>query len=248
MTKSEKQYSHPNCYANSLKNCSKKISREHYLSENILATYPSMKVFGQERIRKDKNGFSPKSSFASKILCKKHNSDLESLDKEAGKFFKHLLDVGSSKECPSNIIFNGEKIQLWLLKNLLGHYKAGRFPKSKFTGQQFESLVNILYEKEKWPEQDGLYFYVPKTKMAVASHETRISTSCMPDGQICGADFSIAGFWFTLSLRIPSGAKELIYRPIRFEFTQNTGEKKEVKLEWDNPKLGSWVEFKFQIP
>lgn len=71
-------FSHPQCYARALCDCSAKLSREHYVSNSVL------KLLGVEHIISHASWLSPEqcsrplpvSALSSKVLCDRHNQAL----------------------------------------------------------------------------------------------------------------------------------------------------------------------------
>jgi hypothetical protein len=117
-----------NCYANKLGNCSKKMSREHIISNGLLPNEIGITGFNW---CKDKEVFIGRNSFTQKNLCRKHNEDLSPYDSE----MKNLMDTMDkyNTQQPSSIIYtkeeteviNGEYIERWILKtgiNLTQYY------------------------------------------------------------------------------------------------------------------------------
>jgi hypothetical protein len=86
-------YAHPNCYLRTTSDCSEEISREHYVSANILEQLGSdegIEVFGLPWFNPGKGKRLSVDNLTSKILCKRHNENLSPLDHEAGIFFREL--------------------------------------------------------------------------------------------------------------------------------------------------------------
>jgi hypothetical protein len=88
-------YAHPKCSASLTKKCSTKITREHFISHNILKELVyerGVKITGVPWIDYETWKVLPTESLASKILCENHNQALSDLDAQMGRFFRTILD------------------------------------------------------------------------------------------------------------------------------------------------------------
>jgi hypothetical protein len=83
MQKGPTGYRHGKCYANRYGDCSTKISREHFISENLLRrihlTEPA-KIAGLAWQDREKFDIVPIKGLASNILCQRHDEALSRLD------------------------------------------------------------------------------------------------------------------------------------------------------------------------
>lgn len=117
-------YSHPKCYAGPLNDCSRIISRKHYISQSVLEIFApkSLEVSGLKWIRDGESKTLTVNDLASKILCERHNSALSDLDTLAKKFFQFVLG-----KAPNQLfmITRGYEIERWMLKVLCGMQSAG---------------------------------------------------------------------------------------------------------------------------
>jgi hypothetical protein len=83
----------PECYARSLNDCSADITREHYISRNVLdllAPNGKFEVVNPPWAIGKTVSVSP-ATFFHKVLCSRHNHVLKPLDTTAGKFFRTLM-------------------------------------------------------------------------------------------------------------------------------------------------------------
>src|SRR4051812_16050975 len=72
-------HSHPSCYARSLMDCSKSISREHYVSEGVLkllAEEKTLAASGFPWLREGEDRNVSLKALTGKMLCDRHNSAL----------------------------------------------------------------------------------------------------------------------------------------------------------------------------
>jgi hypothetical protein len=227
-------FSHPNCYAKCLGDCSEKISKEHYISENILKTFKKIiPVEGFNKSKKMHDGTFSLSSFSARVLCKKHNESLNDLDTEAGKLFDYLRCVGSFEECEDHLNAKGLIIERWFLKYLLGAYSTGQFSPAKIQPSHFEYLVKILFGKGEWLNGHGLFINKPPDSICYGYHQFGSEQLYGPNNEILGIYFSFAGFPFYLAITVPEDLTNLAYRPKCLKI-DNDKQKKTVELDWNN--------------
>jgi hypothetical protein len=127
----ETEFANKRCYLSSLGNCSTKISKEHFISRNILEKITSSTL----KIENAAHFFGGKSTlkigidaFASKVLCDHHNSALSSLDTVAGLAFARIesltadaLRSATARDATRSLyIVSGIDIERWLLKVYCG--------------------------------------------------------------------------------------------------------------------------------
>jgi hypothetical protein len=117
-------FSNPRCYASELADCSRILSREHPISHGIL------KVLSHDGLVTI-DGFNwqdlnstlelPTPRLASKILCKRHNQALSSLDAMALRFFQKLDNaIRQTQRQDRAFLFDGTDFERWMLKTLCG--------------------------------------------------------------------------------------------------------------------------------
>jgi hypothetical protein len=123
-------YGHADCYLRSTKNCSQKISREHYVSEAIFEEFDGLEVSGAPWLAPGERRRIGIGSATANILCTRHNSALSPLDTEAARFFRTLRNVGAdivrktlSRRNQAHI-FSGATLELWTLKVACGAFFA----------------------------------------------------------------------------------------------------------------------------
>ena len=119
-------FSQSGCYAASTGECSKGLTREHYISHSLLKIIAKEDgSIGIEGLPWSKNS-SVKlypANLWSKILCFDHNQALKGLDSVAARFFRQLYSIPeqlNSKGPDSMLLVNGADLELWFLKLLCG--------------------------------------------------------------------------------------------------------------------------------
>lgn len=122
-------FSQPRCYLNAMNDCSEDISREHYISANILEQLgSSISISGAAFLPSGKTLSLSIDNLTSNILCSRHNEALSPLDQEAGLFFSALLESLSDLEKKPTAqmrrlyLASGMALELWMLKVACGVY------------------------------------------------------------------------------------------------------------------------------
>ncbi|MDX1922481.1 MAG: hypothetical protein SFW65_05080 [Alphaproteobacteria bacterium] len=81
-------YAHNGCYLNRTKDCSEKISKEHYISRSIIDQLGSViRMSGASWLQAGETLDTTVDNLTAKVLCTRHNSALSPLDDEAAHFF-----------------------------------------------------------------------------------------------------------------------------------------------------------------
>jgi hypothetical protein len=233
--------SNPKCYLHLSGNCSDKITREHYISRNVLASIEkdgTSKISGlpwqtPQEFRKVST-----ESLVSKVLCKRHNESLSPLDAQAGRLIRTIgsYDRGFNDENPRRemSLFCGEDLERWLLKTLCSMVAGKQASRggAPLDTKIPEKWVSILLGDEDWPPGWGLYTAPPS---GVAYHS--VSFSFMPvtrtdTGQGVAAELILNGIVFYLMLGRPDDPTAWgVYRPRTLIFEQH-GVEKCIEISW----------------
>jgi hypothetical protein len=124
-------YSHPKCYMAPTKNCSEKITREHYVSEAILKRFDKLNVSGMPWQEKGEVKILPTNSLVGNILCERHNSALSPLDSIGLNAFDALTeacDYALNRRSPGRVqhyLISGDGLELWMFKLCAGIHFGG---------------------------------------------------------------------------------------------------------------------------
>jgi hypothetical protein len=243
-------YAHNKCYASLTNKCSTKISREHYISHNILKELVyerKVKITGLPWIDYETWKLLPTDSLASNILCENHNQALSDIDAQMGRFFRTILDFDEdfNRDVPKEelAIFSGEDIETWMLKTVCAMVASSQLATQgqKNEVQLKKKWVDILYDNHSWPEYWGIYFKIPADK--TISKWKSISIQPVTEaGELKAAEFSINEFKFYLILGKPDNRRAWgIYRPRTIIFSQN-GVKKYIEICWQNNAYQNYVD------
>lgn len=161
-------YAHPSCYLRMTRDCSKQISREHYISRSVLEQIGQIvTVSGGHFLDEGRTLKTSVGNLTAKILCKRHNEALSPLDFEAGIFFGALVDALTDlkrKTLSRKPIFHltsGEALELWMLKVACGHYFGIGTNDGVRLDQNYSidlAKVEKAFFDREWEPRCGLYF------------------------------------------------------------------------------------------
>ncbi len=224
-----KNYSHNKCYLHTTNDCSTKISKEHFISRNILEEITlgeSLKVTGLPWANGNVKILTPE-HLTSKVLCTYHNNLLSPLDAEAGRFFRILDSIykGSNNSSSFNIVC-GEDLELWLLKTLLSilssnhrHHKI------------HPNLIDRLCQTTSFGKDNGLYIRQEAITNLFNSAQAIIEFS--ETGGVTNFKFRTYGIPFVLILDRGSISDDLVFRPRRLSF-ESGNHRNLIELTWIN--------------
>lgn len=242
-------FAHPRCYAAKTRDCSEIISNEHYISKSVLLQLSvgnETKMTGLSWLPyQEMTSVSP-NALTANVLCKRHNEILSPLDDEASQFFRTLNNMAKMKHVNSQISYDGEKIERWLLKVICGIIAAkqvirNRVVRGKVTIKDI--YLDILFNNQKWPKDWGLYF-----KDSNQFHPYPGSLSILPvsvKDDLKGVEFLLNNFDFALVLYNLRNKKTFgIYRPSEINFYYH-GLKSGVSLSWANQANYQTIDYEF---
>lgn len=148
------------CYANSIGNCSEKLSGEHIVSKGILDD--QIEIMGFPWC-KSQSMLMSKNSFVSNILCERHNSLLSPFDNEIKSHKNHidLIDQNDKlfdrmpqmiKQNQFVYANNGYYLERWFLKTLINICKINK----KHISLNIEILLPYLFDNALFEYPYGL--------------------------------------------------------------------------------------------
>jgi hypothetical protein len=222
-------FAHPKCYARLLGNCSKEISKEHFISRNILEELHQsggLRVGGMPWNAPGAVVAISPTSLAGKVLCRHHNSLLSDLDVLGGRFFKALNSIhaassgGLSSLRDAVYQFDGNGVERFFLKILLGGVASGnlRGPGGTTATQGFDaSLLRRLFGEEAFPPATGM-FLLGELNVPWLVEQPLQAAALIDNGNPVGVLVSIAPLRFALAVVPPGDNSPLLsgksfYRP-----------------------------------
>ena len=219
-------YSHPRCYANADRNCSHKISKEHFISDALLRHLEfadKVKIAGLAWQRPQEFDLIPRRGLASRVLCTRHNSAMSHLD-SAVEYLCSTIRGFDQDNLSKPAVLSGSDIERWMLKCLMGLSASGNA-----TGAMKAECTSILLGTNEWPSGWGLYF---NTRASPIYHtdSLRIETPVSPQNVVMAARFFIQGFPFVLCLGRPDHDGSFgVWRPSKVEIDTKT-----LTLDWED--------------
>ena len=223
----QKNYSRYKCYLNTTNDCSTKISKEHFISRNILEKITlgeSLKVKGLPWANNLEKILTPE-QLTSKVLCTYHNNLLSPLDAEAGSFFEIADSIyKNSNQSSSFNIVCGEDLELWLLKTLLSVLASNHR-----SHKPNPNLIDLLCQKTYFKGGSGLYIRREDNTNLFNSAQAIIRFSTT--GDITNFEFRAYGIPFVLVLDDSSLPKDLVFKPRRLSF-ESDNHRNLTELTW----------------
>jgi hypothetical protein len=245
-------FAHGGCYFKVFKDCSTKLSGEHFITHGImklLATNGQIKVngFPWQPDRAESRAL-PTQALTGKILCTRHNAALSPLDSVAIKFFGAFITIGtefqdaSLKSVERMYAFNGHDIERWMLKTLIGTVASGNATDQKGNRIDYfktnKEWLQILLGQRSFPGKWGVYFKAPLGETAVRREGFVFATLGNPTDGVYGAVFTLNGYGFVLAMKEPpvsrneSILKDHTFRPYELQMSYEEV-KKIILLTWD---------------
>ena len=124
-------YAHPACYLASTNNCSTGRSREHYVSEAILARFEQLSVSGMPWQNQGEVQNLPANALAANVLCERHNGALSPIDSMGLRAFEAFLSAADyavhqrHSGRAAHFLISGEALELWMFKLMAGIHFGG---------------------------------------------------------------------------------------------------------------------------
>ena len=194
-------YANPGCYARASNDCDHQLTREHWISDDLLerVSGDNKKVVAVEGAAwqgtRGKQKTIGINSLSARMLCERHNGALSPLDKMASESFSHLRDdlldmmwrVGTVEFPRGFTLVSGPYFELWLLKVLWGAIEAKALTVNghvaygfRLGGVTAETLAEILWRGADWPKHWGLYVLLDQNNdIPVKQNSVRLRLASM---------------------------------------------------------------------
>ncbi|MBI5374168.1 MAG: hypothetical protein HZA77_01960 [Candidatus Schekmanbacteria bacterium] len=227
------------CYANCLADCDRELSREHYFSNSLLHYLNrdnDLRVGGLPWT-KGKEQVLPPNAFASKVLCKRHNSALSNLDAIAVHLFQVFDEKGAAGSGQQLIhLFSGHDLERWLLKILCGIAYSNNLSFEFDTDLSIPDYwLRILFGEAEFPNEQGLYVCKSRGYLFKGPRGLQLR-AIIGRGRLTGMGLWICGYELILSMSgFPSrvfDAREVAYRPLEL-YTTGCDFEKSILLSWN---------------
>lgn len=256
----------PRCYAAFFGDCSKKISREHFLSKGILEVLnlnSGLTVAGLPWLKKDEHKKLNPASLAGNILCERHNNALSPLDSVAIRFFKtfnqieqEFIDEKTVRE-EKVFLFNGHDIERWMLKFLCGLIYSSNAStlEEKITNWNPKiTWLNMIFGIQKFSSNCGIYYEAKVGEKRNLYQGVDFAPLLDQADVVAGATINLKEHNFILVMLKPPQEKQgtilehSVYRPTEFVIKrEKSSTKKVVVLAWDTPTEKTSIEITLSL-
>lgn len=183
------------CYAAPLLSCAGSISKEHFVSENILRQIGSIEPAGIPWLNHMTQPV-PYDALAANCLCERHNSYLSPLDAVAGgafKAFRRFADLH-----PEVTRISGLLLERWMLKVLAGLIATGKVPGVDRAALSPDWL-RVIFGLDAMPNDCGIHI-LPEVGQRVGVSDYLSIRPASNNGVPVGLLVSLAGFNFYCTL------------------------------------------------
>jgi hypothetical protein len=240
------------CYAKSLGDCSSKISLEHYISKSVLLEIARGGNLMLEGAKKTPQTWLPPKVYQARILCSYHNRALSELDAEAQhviatlRAFQTALDNPTSSQV-SDAMFSGPLFERWLLKVALGLLASGQIRpadshNSQITLRDHERMIRVLFGKEAWPDQWGMYLFLsPSTPFHAPEGQDGKMGEFGTQPLWHAAELWLMKYWvrslpFALCFGKPDALNPNLYRPGILLLANRNGASLRLHFQWTDKR------------
>jgi hypothetical protein len=194
----------------------------------------------------------PINGLASRMLCESHNSRLTDFDLAATQTIRALDAINSTagKPCavPERYVINGDHLERWMLKALIGGLFGGTF-RTQGPGFKNESppieWLRLLFEGARFPQTHGLWVMLPPTD-TWESRPAMVRSMVVQaaDHRVIGISLELLELRFVLCLAdVPSPCPALagaIHRPRGIAVH---GASAEIEFSWADSSPHDLMEF-----
>jgi hypothetical protein len=231
----------PKCYAAALGDCDgRPTTREHYVSKSLLNRLGA-KFFVEGLPWLDSPRELTASRMVARVLCERHNNALSPLDTMIGNLYDVLASAREGREVGVNL-FEGEDLERWALKILLGRTASGnvRWHNGDKERPEIPLLyLRILFGEEDMPDGCG-FFYISDPVDGLDSEGLDVAINTYPPeaieaGRIFGVTVNLLGFQFMTSVtgRLEVAKQRIWHRPGSLQLGEP--ERGRVSLRWEGP-------------
>src|SRR2546430_119303 len=246
------------CYAGPLRDCAPPISAEHPVSESAMLEVISgrtVRLLGDRwRARGLEGRVIGLKSLTKRVLCKRHNSALSSLDSVGAAFTRShaelMIHLHEGKRGDYHRLFNGYDVERWMLKILCAQQHEERIPGSDDLKlwRVPRTWLEILFHGAPFAPGAGLYspkHPVPELRgwPCIGTARTYFTRRPVVDGlpivgravkDLAGIQVSILGIAWELLMERPPNPAEYVYRPRMTRFPDPaTARVAQLHIGWD---------------
>lgn len=242
-------FAHPSCYAGVVRDCSSKLSKEHWLSAGLLREAAEGKPLRVSGMPWQDGGehLLTEASMGANVLCERHNRALSRLDSSVGRVFQTLRHYQSDlarQPDPHGDEFalsSGEELERWMLKLLWGGYVAKAFsqggtPNRMRSNSYLSMLADYLFRDGSLAAGSGLHLEgQPGAEISAAAEiaiDTRVDEGGGPwDGSV---EFGVVRISFTFGASAQHPDTQAVRHPQGVFLSDNLHTaQKTLALGWD---------------
>ena len=247
-------YQHPKCFLRSRKNCSKNISKEHYVSHTVLNKVANsndrIEIAGlawmpKNKLVKDMK----KSKLVANILCTHHNNALSGLDAIAGDFISSFTEINHGLSLPKPIgksfSVKGRTLEQWILKTGIGMIESGNTKRKNGKNYNYNPvLIDLLCDSTiTWPDGWGLYVSTPKPLIYHSKSFEFAPKYNKKNGNVLAFYLRFNGFEMHLCVGKPKNPADYdVLRPACLRFSKKNTIS-HINFDWDKIPVGKRVDF-----
>lgn len=247
-----------NCWANQTGDCCGQISREHLISESLFLE-PKVSVHGFTWCKEE-----PKiiglSSMTSKILCKKHNSDLSPVDTVGAQAFNAFRESAQLNNIRGKLkprrwrvqkyTIDGRLLERWFLKTTINLLSLGNIPIGKNStrlGKPSGNLVDIAFGRNDFHKPAGLYASAFKGETINSRDVVQFAPLIKDQTHVSGALFFFRGFRFLLMMDMEEPPKSLADSNFYYHSLEEHSHNYHLKnINWKHDKyLSTTIQFRW---
>lgn len=187
------------CWAAALGDCSRVMSREHVISQGVF-TDEKLHVEGVPWLGTNQGRQLGKRALTARVLCKRHNEQLSSLDTTAGQLSGALRALYASQRT-TTFSLDGWLYERWCLKVLLNVCTSGwATGRVAFPAQEF---VEATFGRRRLNDGAGLYLLDEYSGRDTGGDrfQWNILLDSHTRSQVCGIITSLRGFATLLTIR-----------------------------------------------
>jgi len=253
-------FRHPRCWASSRGGCDRKISLEHYVSDTVLGAIGIEYLRGAAYTGGRSDVHISRSNFGSKVLCRRHNSDLSGLDTHARLLFLtqrlFLAEINKPEFTPvdEQIDISGDLLEKWLLKCLVAQTTAKIFTADteRLQPPDLALTAALVFDEAPWPQRWGLWMKHRPDIVLDLPREMAFQPIHLFDGaKLGGGSCSVGGLEFWISLFSPAAGDGgpfdgAVHRPsgIVYRFPGFT---KVIGLHWRDGSRNPSIAYRVQV-
>jgi hypothetical protein len=246
------------CYAHALRDCEPPLSSEHPVSKGAFLEVISgstLRVFGERFHAQGPEGkVIGLKSATKRVLCKRHNSALSSIDTVGTTFTRAhaelMVHLHEGEQGDYHRLFNGYDVERWMLKILCAQQHDELIPGSRDlrVWAAPKRWLEILFHGARFPPGTGLYspkHPVPELRAfpCIGTARTYFTSRPLVGGipivgravkRLAGIQVSILGIAWELLVERPPNSAEYVYRPRMVRFPDPaTARVAYLHLGWD---------------